>query len=135
MNIKQRAHIVFGCIFFALGLFGYYMPAFPGTIFMIMAAYCFMNSSDRLYRKVVDNSFYGEPVRQYVENHIIPFKSKVLILFSMWIATSITLYATPEMRLPVGLNIADIDLILNFKVLCFLLSCIGTIVVLRAKNN
>lgn len=135
MNIKKKINVVLGCFFFALGLLGYYMPLFPGTIFMIIAAYFFMNSSKELYDKIVNNSFYGKPVKQYVENHVISFKSKVLILFFMWLATLITLYTAPEMRFLIGSPIAGTNLVLNLKVLCFFLSCIGTVVVLRAKNS
>ena len=133
--IKKKIYIVLGCIFFALGLVGYYMPVIPGTIFMIIAAYFFMHSSDRLYMKIINNPYYGKPIRGYVENNIIPFKTKIIILLSMWSATLITVYLTPSMRFPLGLHIYGIDLAINLKVVGIILSSIGSIVVLRANNK
>ena len=51
-DIKKNIYLVLGFIFFGIGLFGYYMPLIPGTIFMIISAYCFMNSSEKLYNKI-----------------------------------------------------------------------------------
>lgn len=134
MNIKKKIYLIFGFIFFALGLFGYYMPLVPGTIFMIISAYCFMHSSDKLYNKITNHPLYGNPVKQYIENHTIPLRSKIIILLSMWIATLITIYITPAMRVPLGMSFLGITFF-NFKVLGVVLSIIGTIVVLRAKNS
>ena len=51
--MKKTIYIILGSIFFALGIFGYYMPLIPGTIFMIISAYFFMASSKKLYTKTL----------------------------------------------------------------------------------
>tara|TARA_Y100001970_G_scaffold127793_1_gene157874 strand:+ start:2755 stop:3162 length:408 start_codon:yes stop_codon:yes gene_type:complete len=135
MNIKKAIYIIIGSIFFAIGLFGYYMPVVPGTIFIIISAYFFMHSSDRLYNKIVNNSLYGKPIKQYLENNVIPFKTQVIILLSMWGPMLITLYLTPSMRFPLEIQLFNIDININLKILVIMLSAIGTIVVLRAKNK
>ena len=119
MNIKKVIYKILGLIFLAIGITGYYLPILPGTIFLIIAAYFFMQSSDRLYNKIINHPVYGNPIKGYLENNIIPFKTKVIILLSMWAATFITVYITPS----------------NFKVLGIILAIIGTVVVLRAKNK
>ena len=117
-------------MFFTFGLIGYYMPILPGTVFMIIAAYFFMHSSDRLYKKITSNPYYGNPIKLYMEKHIISKKSKILILSSMWLATIITIYITPPLKIPFFYGS-----ILNFKIIGVIFSCIGSIVVLRAKNK
>ena len=126
-SLKKRIYKVLGLFFFGLGIFGYYMPIFPGTIFMIIAAYFFMNSSTVFYKKIVNNPIYGHPIKQYVENNIISIKGKITILLSIWIATLISLYVVPDLNLYLG--------IINFKVIGIILSIIGSLFVLRAKNN
>jgi len=96
--IRKKIYIIIGCIFFALGLLGYYMPVMPGTIFMIIAAYFFMHSSDRLYKRIVNNPYYGGPIKNYIENHVIPTKTKIIILLSMWTVTISTACLAPQMR-------------------------------------
>ena len=126
-SLKKRIYKVLGLFFFGLGIFGYYMPIVPGTIFMIIAAYFFMNSSTFLYKKIVNNPIYGHPIKQYVENNIISIKGKITILLSIWIATLISLYVVPDLNLYLG--------IINFKVIGIILSITGTFFVLKARNR
>lgn len=124
MTLKKRIYKILGLIFFGLGLFGYYMPVFPGTIFMIIAAYFFMNSSDSLYKKIVNNPIYGSPIKQYVENNIISIKSKLVILLSIWIATFFSMFI-----------LINVKYSMSLKILGITMSAIGTFFVLRAKNK
>ena len=126
-SLRKRIYKVLGLFFFGLGIFGYYMPIFPGTIFMIIAAYFFMNSSTVLYKKITNNPIYGHPIKQYVENDIISIKGKIIILLSIWIATFISLYVLSDLNIYLG--------IINFKFIGITLSFIGTFFVLKAKNN
>ena len=128
--MKKKIYIILGSVFFAIGLIGYYMPILPGTIFMIIAAYFYMHSSDRLYKKITSNPYYGNPIKLYMEKHIISKKAKILILSSMWIATIITIYVTPPLIIPFFYESE-----LNFKIIGIILSIIGSIFVLRAKNR
>ena len=128
--MKKKIYIILGSVFFAIGLIGYYMPILPGTIFMIIAAYFYMHSSDRLYKKIISNPYYGNPIKLYMEKHIISKKAKILILSSMWIATIITIYVTPPLIIPFFYESE-----LNFKIIGIILAIIGSIIVLRAKNR
>ena len=118
--MKKRIYFVFGLIFMGLGIVGYVFPVMPGTIFMILAAMCFLKSSDKFYNKIVNNPSYGEPVRLYVEDGFISKKSKILILGSMWIASLFTiLYFKPHIYL---------------TLITLLMSSAGSFVVLKAKH-
>ena len=104
----------------AIGTVGYILPVLPGTIFMIIAAFCFLRSSDSLYRKVVDHPTYGHTVKEYVENGRIDARAKVIILLSMWIASMVSIFY--------------IDPHLYLNILTFILAILGSIMVLRAKH-
>lgn len=128
--MKKKIYIIIGSLFFAIGLIGYYMPILPGTVFMIIAAYFFMHSSDRLYKKITTNPYYGSPIKNYIEKHVISVKAKILILSSMWCATIITAYVTPPLITPFFYGTT-----LNVKIIGIILALIGTVVILRAKNR
>tara|TARA_Y100000768_G_scaffold2561_1_gene1889 strand:- start:325 stop:711 length:387 start_codon:yes stop_codon:yes gene_type:complete len=128
--MKKKIYIFLGSLFFTIGLIGYYIPILPGTIFMIIAAYFFMHSSDRLYKKITSNPYYGYPIKLYIEKHIISIKAKILILSSMWIASIITIYVTPPLIIPFLYESE-----LNLKIIGIILAIIGSVVVLRAKNR
>ena len=133
--IKRKIYLILGIIFFGIGIFGYYMPVMPGTVFMILAAYCFMHSSERLYKKIVNHPMYGKAIKNYIENHFIPLRAKFIILGSMWGTTLFTLYITPSMRYPTSLSLFDIPVVVNIKIIGIILAAIGTFVVLRAKHK
>ena len=135
MNIKKAIYKILGLIFLGIGIAGYYLPVLPGTIFLIIAAYFFMQSSDILYNKIINHPVYGNPIKEYLEKNIIPFKTKVIILLSMWATTFITVYITPSMRYSLILESIDKNFIINFKVLGVILAIIGTIFVLKTKNK
>ena len=128
--MKKKIYIIIGSLFFAIGLIGYYMPILPGTVFMIIAAYFFMHSSDRLYKKITTNPYYGNPIKNYIEKHVISVKAKILILSSMWCATIITAYVTPPLITPFFYGTT-----LNVKIIGIILALIGTVVILRTKNR
>ena len=128
--MKKKIYILLGSVFFTIGLIGYYMPILPGTIFMIIAAYFFMHSSDRLYKKITSNQYYGDSIKQYIEKHIISMKAKIIILSSMWLATIVTIYITPPLIIPFFYESE-----MNLKITGIILAIIGSIVVLRAKNR
>ena len=104
----------------SIGTLGYILPVLPGTIFMILAAYCFLHSSETLYRRVVDHPTYGHPIKQYIENNYIAKGTKVIILFSMWSASLFSIfYINPHPY---------------FNILTAILSVLGSGMVLRAKS-
>ena len=131
--ITKKLYFVLGFTFFIIGLLGYYLPILPGTIFLIISAYFFMHSSQKFYKKIVNNPYYGRTIKLYIEDNIISVKSKVIILLSIWIATFITI--SINMLTNFNFNISGIDLTINIKIIAVLISVIGSIFVLRTKNN
>ena len=132
--IKKKVYFVLGVLFFGIGIFGYYMPVVPGTIFMIIAAYFFMHSSDKFYNKIVNHPVYGFPIKNYIERNHISVKAKFIILGSMWLATLATVYFLPSMAYLTAIGFIDYILLINIKYIGIALAGIGTIVVLRAKS-
>tara|TARA_Y100001936_G_C15525244_1_gene384835 strand:+ start:38 stop:442 length:405 start_codon:yes stop_codon:yes gene_type:complete len=131
--ITKKLYFVLGFTFFIIGLLGYYLPILPGTIFLIISAYFFMHSSQKFYKKIVNNPYYGRTIKLYIEDNIISVKSKVIILLSIWIATFITI--SINMLTNFNFNISGFDLTINIKIIAVLISAIGSIFVLRTKNN
>ena len=103
--IKRKIYFAIGTIFFCLGMIGYYLPVLPGTIFLILSAYFFMHSSDKLYKKIINHPNYGFPIKQYIEKNVISLKSKIVILVSMWVATIFSFYFISNLNLEVDFRI------------------------------
>ena len=123
-EIKRKIYFIFGIIFFCLGMIGYYLPVLPGTIFLILSAYFFMYSSEKLYKKIINHPNYGFPIKQYLEKNIISLKSKFIILISMWIATMFSFYF-----------ISNLNLEFDFRIPLIIISLIGSFFILNTKNK
>jgi len=133
--ITKKLYFILGFTFFIIGLLGYYLPILPGTIFLIISAYFFMHSSQKFYNKIVNNPYYGKTIKLYIEDNIISVKSKVIILLSIWIATFITISVNILTNFSFNFNILGLDLTINVKTIAVLISAVGSIFVLRTKNN
>ena len=133
--ITKKLYFVLGFTFFIIGLLGYYLPILPGTIFLIISAYFFMHSSQKFYNKIVNNPYYGRTIKSYIEDNIISVRSKVVILLSIWIATFITINVNVLTNFTFNFNMLGMDLIINIKTIAVVISAIGSIFVLKTKNN
>jgi uncharacterized membrane protein YbaN (DUF454 family) len=67
-----------------LGLLGVFIPVLPTTPFLLLAAGCFMRSSQRLYDWLIHHKWFGEYIRNYREYRAIPLRAKVVTLVLLW---------------------------------------------------
>lgn len=114
--MKKFLLIFFGLIFVALGTIGIFVPGLPTTIFMILAAYCFVRSSEKLYRWVIENKFVGDKVKHFMETKTIPLRGKIHSISGMWIM--------------VILSIILLNVSIVIKVIIAIAAIIGTVVIL-----
>jgi uncharacterized protein len=78
--------MVAGTICLALGAIGIFLPILPATPFLLLAAACYLRSSERLHKWLINNRWFGEYIKNYQEGRGIPLKTKVLALSTLWIA-------------------------------------------------
>ena len=60
MKIKKIGYIVLGCIGVGLGAVGAVLPLLPAFPFLLLAAFCFARSSERLDRWFKGTKLYKE---------------------------------------------------------------------------
>jgi uncharacterized membrane protein YbaN (DUF454 family) len=73
-----------GIISVGLGTAGIFLPLLPTTPFLLLAAACFIRSSDRLYQWLIHNRWFGSYIRNYREHRAIPLRAKVIALILLW---------------------------------------------------
>tara|TARA_B100000941_G_scaffold192792_1_gene139563 strand:+ start:3745 stop:4152 length:408 start_codon:yes stop_codon:yes gene_type:complete len=69
--------IILGSIFVAIGAIGILVPGLPTTPFMILAAACYIRSSNKLYNWLIKNKLFGKHIKNIREGKGIPIKVKI----------------------------------------------------------
>lgn len=85
---KQKLFRVFlligGTFSLGLGAIGVFLPILPTTPFLLISAACYMRSSERMHKWILNNRWFGEYIRNYQEGKGIPLKTKVLAITVLW---------------------------------------------------
>ncbi|WP_373492228.1 YbaN family protein [Parasphingorhabdus sp.] len=74
--MKRHLFLVAGLVSVALGGIGIILPLLPTVPFMILAAFCFANSSPRLETWLVDHHIFGGHIRNWRERRAITRRGK-----------------------------------------------------------
>ena len=89
-NLKRWLLIGGGTASVIAGVIGIFIPILPTTPFLLLAAICYMRSSQRLYLALIRNRLCGSYIRNYLEGKRMSVKSKVLTLTLLWIVIGTT---------------------------------------------
>lgn len=84
-SLKNAVLIVIGSIAVGLGVAGIFLPLLPTTPFLLLAAICYANSSERFYHWLLHHQWFGSYIRNYREGRGIPLISKVVALVLLWL--------------------------------------------------
>lgn len=71
---------ILGLIFVGIGILGIILPGMPGTVFLLIALFCFTKSSDRLHNWFVQSSIYQKHLKSYHDTKALSKKAKARIL-------------------------------------------------------
>jgi uncharacterized protein len=90
-KVLRALLVVAGTISLVLGAIGIFIPILPTTPFLLLAAACYMRSSQRLHKWLLNNRWFGEYIRDYQEGRGIPKKTKIVAISLLWLGI---LYST-----------------------------------------
>ena len=77
--------IIFGSICLALGVIGIFLPLLPTTPFLLLAAACYVRSSEKLYFWLIRQKHLGTYIRHFREHKAIPLHAKIISVSMVWI--------------------------------------------------
>ncbi len=115
--------IILGLISTGFGLIGIFVPGLPTTIFLIIAAACFIRSSPTLYNKLISSPILGKYVKDYIEGKGMPIYAKVISIFMLLLACFISSFFL----------LSDSYWLIKYFVLA--LGIFGTIYILRTPSS
>lgn len=105
MRIRKIGYIVLGCVSVGLGAVGAVLPLMPAFPFLLLAAFCFARSSERLDRWFKGTKLYKENLESFVQGRGMTKKIKVRIMVTVTLLMSIgfvMMHAVPVGRVVLG---------------------------------
>jgi uncharacterized membrane protein YbaN (DUF454 family) len=84
-NLLRFSLIVAGTIFTGLGILGIFIPLLPTTPFLLLAAACYLRSSERFYHWLLYNKLFGNYIKNYLEGKGIPLNVKLISIALLWL--------------------------------------------------
>lgn len=81
--MKKVLYIVFGCIGVGLGAVGAVIPMLPAFPFLMLAAFCFARSSEKLDRWFRNTKLYKDNLADYAAGRGMTRKTKLRIMVTV----------------------------------------------------
>lgn len=91
-RFKRVFYFVMGVVSVIMGIIGIFLPVWPTTIFIIVAAWFFVRSSEKYYQILIRNKMFGKMIRNYREYRGIESKARIKSLFMMYLTLGISMY-------------------------------------------
>ena len=114
--------VLLGSISVGMGVIGIFVPGWPTTIFLIIASYFYIRSSDKLYNWLLNNKILGTYLKNYYSGKGMPVKAKIFSISMMLVFGLLSIF----LWIPSNFII--------IKIIVFILLIIGSIFILRVKS-
>ncbi len=82
--MKRLLFVIAGTVALGIGVIGIVLPVLPTTPFLLIAAFCYMRGSRRLYDALLRRRIVGAYVRNYLEGRGMSLKTKIWTLAMLW---------------------------------------------------
>ena len=115
--------IFLGSLSVGMGVIGIFVPGWPTTIFLIIASYFYIRSSEKLYNWLINNKILGLYLKNYYSGKGMPLKAKIFSILMMWSFGLLSIFLWISSNLMI------------VKITVFILLVIGTIFILRVKTS
>lgn len=105
VNIKKALYVILGCIGVGLGAVGAVLPLLPSFPFLLLAAFCFARSSEKLNNWFINTRLYKENLESYVQGKGMTRRTKIKIMVTVTLLMSIgfiMMHAVPVGRIVLG---------------------------------
>ena len=98
--MRKIIYTVVGCISVACGAAGTVLPILPTFPFLLLAAYCFARSSERLHHWFVHTKLYKDNLESYMQGHGMTRNTKIRVMITVTIFMSVGFFMMGNV--PVG---------------------------------
>lgn len=88
-----------GTICVVLGFIGILIPVLPTTPFLLLAAFCYMRSSRRLYNWLLNHRLFGPTVTNYLKYRAVSKGTKRGAMIILWASLLISIIVVDKLQI------------------------------------
>lgn len=111
--------MILGFVSLVLGAVGIFVPLLPTTPLLLLSAWCFFRSSERLYHKLINSKYLGDYIRNFRDNKIIPLKTKIFTIALLWLSLVYCIFFVAEEMLWLQIILAIILIGVTIHILSY----------------
>ena len=89
MSVKKILYIILGCVGLGVGAIGAVVPMLPAFPFLLLAAFCFARSSEKLHNWFIGTKLYKDNLESYLAGKGMTKKTKIRIMITVTLLMSI----------------------------------------------
>lgn len=117
--MKKIVYCFLGCVCFAFGGIGAALPILPTFPFLLLAAFCFARSSERLRAWFRKTKLYKENLEDYVAGNGMRKQAKIRIMCTVTVLMSIGFILMSSKGVYIGCIVLACVWILHILNFCF----------------
>lgn len=106
--MKKILYLLLGFVGLGLGALGVVLPVLPTVPFLMLAAFCFARSSERVNRWFKGTKLYQENLKDFVAGKGMTAKTKVRIIVTVSLLMAVALVAMGVKGVVVGCVVLSI---------------------------
>lgn len=92
MDIRKAVLIFCGTVCVGLGVLGMFLPLMPTTVFLLLAAYCYSRSSEKLHTWLLNNRLFGKYISNYKAGKGISLRQKWTTTIFLWASIGFSIW-------------------------------------------
>lgn len=91
-RLTRHILLALGWLFLGIGAVGIAVPVLPTAPFVLLAAACFLRSSERLHAWLVSHPRFGRHIEDYLAGRGLRARTKAVALSTLWASVLASAY-------------------------------------------
>lgn len=116
-SIKRYLLICLGSVSLAIGIIGIFLPILPTTPLLLLAAFCYLRSSERLFHWLINHRIFGAYIYNYMSHKAITKSLKIGTISFLWITLCISMFIISNIYMTILLLVIGIGVSIHVMAL------------------
>ena len=117
--MKKYIYLTLGLLSLALGAVGSFFPILPTVPFLMLAAFCFAKSSEKLHNWFIHTKLYKDNLEDFAEGRGMTMKTKIRIMVTVTILMSIGFVMMGAKGVKIGCIVLGCVWVFHILFFCF----------------